>query len=54
MLLLVDIELWKKSQKINDKSETEIIGDSCFVFVRPKYFLGSSGTVWASEMMQLR
>ena len=39
---------------INDKSETEIIADSCYVFVRPKYFLGSSGTVWASEIMQLR
>ena len=44
----------KRVKKINDKSETEIIGDSCFVFVRPTYFLGSSGTVWASEMMQLR
>ena len=38
--------------KINDKCETEIIANSCYAFVRPKYFLGN--TVWASEMMQLR
>ena len=44
----------KRVKTINDKSETEIIADSCYVFVRPKYFLGSSGTVWASEIMQLR
>ena len=44
----------KRVKRINDKSETEIIADSCYVFVRPKYFLGSSGTVWASEIMQLR
>eukprot|EP00794_Sanderia_malayensis_P002367 gene2368-2728_t len=44
----------KRVKKINNKSETEIIADSCYVFVRPKYFLGSSGTVWASEIMQLR
>ena len=44
----------KRVKKINGKCETEIIADSCYVFVRPKYFLGSSGTVWASEMMQLR
>ena len=48
------IESWKRVTKINDKCKAEIIADSCYVFVTPKYFLGSSGTFWASEMMQFK
>ena len=44
----------KEVKNINDKLETQIILDSCSVFFRSKYFLGSSGTVWASEFMRLR
>ena len=44
----------KEVKAIDGKSVTQIIGDSCSVFMRPKYFLGSSGTIWASEFMKLR
>ena len=33
---------------------TEIVGDACYVFARPKYFLCSSETVRASEFIKLR
>lgn len=44
----------KEIKIIDGKNETQIISNSCSVFFRPKYFLGSSGTVWASEFMGLR
>ena len=44
----------KEIKEIDQKKETQITNDSCSVFFRPKYFLGSSGTVWASEFMSLR
>ena len=44
----------KKIQEIDRQQEIEITDDATYVFVRPKYFLGSSGSVWASEFMRLR
>jgi hypothetical protein len=44
-------------QSINDDTGNEKLindTDEHFVFVRPKSIIGSSGTVWASEMVQLR
>ena len=35
----------------NDEIETV---DKAYVFVRPKYFVWSSGSVWASELMKFR
>ena len=44
----------KRLREVDGKQVTEIVEDACYVFARPKYFLGSSGTVWASEFMKLR
>ena len=39
---------------IDGQQEIQITDDATYVFVKPKYFLGSSGSVWASEFMHLR
>ena len=44
----------KQVKQIDDTQETEILTDACYCFVRPKYFLDSSESVWASEFMRLR
>ena len=44
----------KKISTIDENDEIEVVEDACYVFVRPKYFVGSSGSVWASEFMRLR
>ena len=44
----------KQVKQIDDTQETEILTDACNCFVRPKCFLGSSGSVWTSEFMHLR
>ena len=44
----------KKITTIDGSDEIEIVEDACYVFVRPKYFVGSSGSVWASEFMGLK
>ena len=44
----------KKITTIDGNDEIEIVEDARYVFVRPKYFVGSSGSVWASEFMRLR
>ena len=44
----------KQVKQIDDTQETEILTDACYCIVRSKYFLGSSGSVWASEFMRLR
>ena len=43
----------KKLQKIDGEREIEITDDATYLFVRPKYFIGSSGSVWTSEFMRL-
>ena len=35
----------KQVKQIHDTQETEILTDACYCFVRPKYFLGSPGSV---------
>ena len=44
----------KEIKEIDDKKEIQITTDSCSIFIQPKYFLGSSGTILASEIMRLR
>ena len=35
----------KKITTIDGNDEIEIVEDACYVFVQPKYFVGSSGSV---------
>ena len=44
----------KKITTIDGNDEIEIVEDACYAFVWPKYFVGTSGSVWASEFMRLR
>ena len=44
----------KQVKQIDNTQQREIMTDACYCFVRPKYFLDSSGPVWASEFMRLR
>jgi hypothetical protein len=44
----------KEVININGKEEIRLINDTTFVFARSKHFVGSSGTVWASEFMSIR
>ena len=44
----------KEIHKIDSKDEVKITEDASFVFSKSKYFLGSTGTVWASHFMRLR
>lgn len=47
--------IFSKIGETIDSTEKLITDDDYhFVFVRPKFFIGSSGTVWASETMNLR
>lgn len=41
-------------QPINDDMKVKIDNDNTVVFNCPKHFVGSSGTVWASEYTRLR
>ena len=40
--------------KINGYDEMETINDTTIVTIRPKHFISSSGSVWASDYMKLR
>ena len=44
----------KESRVIDEREVFAISEDDSFVFMRPKDFVGSSGTIWASEDMELR
>lgn len=47
--------IFTKSSTMSDTKEKLVTeDDNHFVFVRPKAFVGSSGTVWASETIRLR
>ena len=46
--------LSKEVININGKEEIKLTNDTTFVFARSKHFVGSSGTVWASEFMCIR
>ena len=46
--------LAKDFKEIEGVSTKYFTSDSTYVFSRPKYFVGSSGLVWASEAMLLR
>ena len=39
---------------MNGKKEIRIADDQTIVFARPKYFVGSTASVWASEFMRMR
>ena len=39
---------------IDGKQEIKLTEDQTIVFARPKYFVGSGASVWASEYMRLR
>ena len=41
-------------EEVDGSSKIKIVEDDTLVFNRPKFFVGSSGTVWASEYMRLR
>lgn len=41
-------------QNVNSDIKIRIADDNTVVFNRPKFFVGSSGSVWASEFMELR
>ena len=41
-------------KKIDDKEEMLLTEDGTVVFTRPKYYVGSTSSVWASELMRLR
>eukprot|EP00794_Sanderia_malayensis_P006466 gene6466-7199_t len=41
-------------QTVDGKVKIKVKDDSTYVFNRPKYFVSSSGCVWASEYMRLR
>ncbi len=41
-------------QEVEGSQKIKIAKDDTVVFNRPKYFVGSSGSVWASEYMRLR
>ncbi len=44
----------KSIKSLNGKDEICIVEDDTVVYVRPKHFVGSSGSVWASEAMRIR
>ena len=45
----------KEPRQVDDEKESFVMSeDDSFVFMRPKAFVGSSGSVWASEDMELR
>ena len=44
----------KRSEMVNDEEKLVTDSDHHFAFVRPKSIIGSSGTVWASETVNLR
>ena len=39
-------------QEIEGEQKVKMTNDETLVFNRPKYFVGSSGTVWASELFR--
>lgn len=41
-------------EEVDDSCKIKIVEDDTIVFNRPKFFVGSSGAVWASEYMRLR
>ena len=41
-------------RNIEGKERLRIKDDNVIVFNRPKFWVGSGGTVWASEFMQIR
>ena len=44
----------KEVHQVHGKDEVKLTEDQSVVFVRPKYFVGSSGSVWGSEIIELR
>ena len=44
----------KEVHQVNGKDEVKLTEDQSVVFVRPKYFVGSSGSVWGSEIKELK
>ena len=44
----------KETLNIDGKEEIKIVDDLALVFARSKHFVGSSGTVWASEFMTIQ
>ena len=47
---IMDFEL----KDVDNETKIKITDDNTVVFNRPKHFIGSNGSVWASEFMQLR
>ena len=47
---IMDFEL----KDFENDTKIKLVEDETVVFNRPKYFIGSSGSVWASEFMRLR
>lgn len=43
-----------KPLALNEKEKLVIDSDEHYVFCRPKHYVDSSGTTWASEQMELR
>ena len=43
----------KEVHQVSGKDEIKLTEDQSVVFVRPKYFVGSSGSVWGSEIIEL-
>ena len=44
----------KTVKKIDDKEEILFTEDDTVVFTRPKYYVGNTDSVWASELLRLR
>jgi hypothetical protein len=47
---IMDFEL----KDVDNETKIKMTDDNTVVFNRPKHFIGSNGSVWASEFMQLR
>ena len=46
----MDFEL----KDVENDTKIKLVEDQTVVFNRPKHFIGSNGSVWASEFMRLR
>ena len=44
----------KELVTVDGKYKLKLADDGCYVFVRPKHQVGSSGYVWAGDQMRLR
>ena len=45
--------IWQHNEKIEEKEELTSDQDQSIVIIRPKYYIGSCGSVWASNYMRL-